>query len=167
VAAEPLAACATVARYRFHVVAPSVVDAVTSAGGLICDRAMAGWQVTVLVAGPVDDRAIQILGAAAASLRTPSQGPAPQMLAVASELIIGNRSVRDLVCDALDGATDLLLWGRRPPGLNCTFNPVGHRPSAAAQAFKAHALAAQRTCHPADMTDERFFSTNSSARWAC
>lgn len=129
---------------------------------------MAGWQVTVLLAGPVNDRPIQILGAAVARLRTPSQGPAPDMLAVASELIIGNRSVRDLVCAALrDGATDLLLWGRRPPGLNCTFNPVGHRPSAAAQAFKAHALAAERACYPADMTNERFFSTNTSARWAC
>lgn len=149
-----------VPRYRLHVVAPSVADAVTSAGGLICDRAMAGWQVTVLAAGAVDDRAVQILGATVAPLRRSPAGPAPQALAVAADLLVGNRWVRDLVLGALDGAaTDLLLWGRhRPAGLNRSFNPVGHTPSAAARAFKAHALAAQRACHPVAVTREWFFS---------
>lgn len=149
-------------RYRFHVLAPGVADAVTFAGGLICDRAMAGWEVTVLVAGAVDDRVIQILGATAASLRRPSAGPAPQLLAVATDLFVANRSVRDLVVGALDGGvTDLLLWGRhRPTGLNCSFNVVGHRPSAAALAFKAHALAAQKAFQRADVSQERFFSAN-------
>ncbi len=190
-AAHPITACATdtqrrhltgspprhagadVRRYRFHVVAPNVADAVTFAGGLICDRAMAGWEVTVLLPEAVDNRAMQILGATAASLRAPTATTVPQMLAVATDLVVGNRCVRDLVLGALGGATDLLLWGRhRPPGLNCTFNPVGHRPSVAAQAFKAHALAAQPACYPVDLTQERFLSahaglpavTNCSAR---
>ena len=41
-------------RYRLHVVATSIADVVTSIGGLIFDRAMAGWDVTVAVAGDVE-----------------------------------------------------------------------------------------------------------------
>ena len=49
-------------RYRLHVVATNIADVVTSIGGLIFDRAMAGWDVTVAVDGNVDDRAIRIFG---------------------------------------------------------------------------------------------------------
>jgi hypothetical protein len=178
VAAHTIAVCATdnqrrhlrgsppastgddVPRYRFHVVAPNVAEAVIFAGGLICDRAMAGWEVRVLVAGAVEVRAVQILGAIVANLGTPSAGPVPHLLAVAADLFVANRSVHDLVLGALDsGATGLLLWGRRPPlGLNGTVHAIGHRPSVTAQAFKAHALAAQGTCCSPEMPEERFLS---------
>ena len=36
-------------RYRLDLVAASVADVVTCAGGWLCDRVMAGWDVTVLV----------------------------------------------------------------------------------------------------------------------
>jgi hypothetical protein len=49
-------------RYRLHVVATNIADVVTSIGGLIFDRAMAGWDVAVAVEGNADDRAIRILG---------------------------------------------------------------------------------------------------------
>jgi hypothetical protein len=194
VAAHPIAVCATdnqrrhligappdriredVPRYRFHVVAPDVDDAVARAGGLICDRAMAGWDVTVLVAGDAEGAAIQMLGATVASLGTPSTAglepvrreregappaaPPPQLLAVAADLFVGDDAVRDLVLGAMGhGATELLLWGRRPPpGLNSSYRETGYRPSVAALAFKAHALAARRACCPPDLADERFLS---------
>jgi hypothetical protein len=53
-------------RYRFQVVAASIADAVLSIGGLIFDRAMAGWDVSVVVDGGsdrvIDERPIRILG---------------------------------------------------------------------------------------------------------
>jgi hypothetical protein len=54
-------------RYQFQVVTANVADAVMAIGGLIFDRAMAGWDVSVVVqADPdrgIDDRPIRILGA--------------------------------------------------------------------------------------------------------
>ncbi|WP_343575423.1 hypothetical protein [Mycobacterium sp.] len=51
-------------RYRLDVVAADVADVVTFAGGWLFDRAMAGWDVTVLVADHVDERPLRILGPA-------------------------------------------------------------------------------------------------------
>ena len=49
-------------RYRLDVVAADVADVVKFAGGWLFDRAMAGWDVTVLVADHPDERPLQILG---------------------------------------------------------------------------------------------------------
>ena len=79
-------------RYRLQVVAPSVADAVMSAGGLIFDRAMAGWDVTVVVDGRVDDLPLRILGARVGNLWAgPGRAgvaPRPQVLAVAADVLI-------------------------------------------------------------------------------
>jgi hypothetical protein len=150
-------------RYRLHVVATNVADLVTSIGGLIFDRAMAGWDVTVAVDGEVDDRPIRILGARVATLAAGSDSAdsasRPQLLAVASEVFVKNESVRRLVLAARKAnATDVLLWGRRhPPNLNCRFVPVRHRPSAAAHVFKSHALAT-RGAPAAEPTEEGLYS---------
>jgi hypothetical protein len=150
-------------RYRLHVVATSVADVVTSIGGLIFDRAMAGWDVTVAVDENVDDRAIRILGGRVATLAARPDGarsaPRPQVLAVATDVFVANEPVRRLVLAARkSNAVDVLLWGRRqPPNLNCRFVPGRHRPSAAAQVFKSHALTARGTV-VAEPTDEGFFS---------
>src|SRR5439155_14971420 len=50
-------------RYRLDVVAADVVDVVKFAGGWLFDRAMAGWDVTVLLVDHPDERPLQILGA--------------------------------------------------------------------------------------------------------
>ena len=50
-------------RYRLDVVASNVVDVVKFAGGWLFDRAMAGWDVTVLLTDHPDDRPLHILGA--------------------------------------------------------------------------------------------------------
>lgn len=156
-------------RYRLHVVAPSVAEAVASAGGLIFDRAMAGWDVTVMVAGDIDDRPIRILGAKAENLSTAmaSRGGAghPRALAVATDVAAGSEAVRRNLVAACNATTiDVLLWGGHcPPELECEITPVGHQPSAAANVFKAHALAAVGTDTPADLDAESFFSLTLSA----
>jgi hypothetical protein len=149
-------------RYRLHVVATNVADVVTSIGGLIFDRAMAGWDVTVTVdgdgRGAIDERAIRILGGRVAAAGSDC-APRPHVLAVATDVFVTNEPVRRLALAARKGdATDVLLWGRRrPPNLNCRFVPVRHRPSAAAQVFKSHALAA-RGAFAAEPAEEGFYS---------
>jgi hypothetical protein len=155
-----------IGRYRLHVVATNVADVVTSIGGLIFDRAMAGWDVTVEVErniGREVDRPIRILGGRVATLVAAPDGagsaPRPHVLAVATDVFVSNEPVRRLVRAARNGnATDVLLWGRRhPPALNCRLVPVRHRPSAAAQVFKSHALAA-RGAIVTEPAEEGFYS---------
>ncbi len=139
-------------RYRLDVVASSVADVVRFAGGWLFDRAMAGWDVTVLLTDePVerpDNRPLQILGAqtldlesALASVQT---RPRPQALAVAANLFGCDSRVRQGVLRALDhGATEVTLWGETwPAELDDSVGLVQHPLSMAAQTFKARALAA-------------------------
>jgi hypothetical protein len=143
-------------RYRLHVVAASVVDVVKFAGGWLVDRAMAGWDVTVLLpdhqADHPDDRALQILGAQVLDLEDALAGvdsgveslPRPQALAAAADLFGCDSRVRQGVLQALDhGVTEVTLWGDAwPAELDDSVGLVQHRLSMAAQMFKAKALAA-------------------------
>jgi hypothetical protein len=166
-AAAPRPAPEVLRRYHFQVVAANVTDAVMSIGGLIFDRAMAGWDVSVVVdaetARGIDDRPIRILGGKVTSLvGGPNRAemlPRPHMLAVATDVMAKSEAVRRRVLAAgNDNATDVLLWGRHhPPERNCRFVPVRHRPSAAAQAFKSHALAAGGAI-AVHQADEGFYS---------
>jgi hypothetical protein len=147
-------------RYRMHVVATNITDVVTSIGGLIFDRAMAGWDVTVEVdpnTGTQADRAIRILGGRVA-VAEPGD-PQPDVLAVATDVFVTREPVRRLALAARNGsAADVLLWGRRwPPKLNRDLVAVRHRPSAAAQVFKSHALGT-RGAVAAELADEGFYS---------
>jgi hypothetical protein len=169
-AKPPRSAPADSDRYRLHVVATNIADVVTSIGGLIFDRAMAGWDVTVAVDGngrgandERAERAIRILGGRVATLAATPDGarsaPRPQVLAVATDVFVANQPLRRLVLAARKGnATDVLLWGRRqPPDLHCRFVAGRHRPSAAAQVFKSHALATRGSL-VAEPTEEGFYS---------
>jgi hypothetical protein len=135
-------------RYRLDVVATDVADVVRFAGGWLFDRAMAGWDVTVLVADHPDDRPLQILGVQVldleCALATAGHRPPPQTLAAAADLFDCDSRVRQGVVQALDqGGTEVTLWGQTwPAELDDTVGLVEHRLSAAAQAFKSHALAA-------------------------
>ena len=154
-------------RYQFQVVAADVADVVMSIGGLIFDRAMAGWDVSVVVGADgeraIDDRPVRILGARVTVVPPGPQRaamlPAPQLLAVAGDVIVHSDAVRRQVLAAGDDtATEVLLWSPdHPPSLNCKYMPVRHRPSAAAQVFKSHAMAAGGAI--ADQAaDEGFYS---------
>ncbi len=49
-------------RYRLFVATSDVGELVASAGGWMCDRIHAGWDVTVAVSEPRDLRPLRILG---------------------------------------------------------------------------------------------------------
>jgi hypothetical protein len=137
-------------RYRFQVVAANIIDAVMSIGGLVFDRAMAGWDVSVVVDGGtdrvIDDRPVRILGGRVARRLENHAGllARPHMLAVATDVMVKSEAVRRQVLAAGNhNAAEVLLWGRHhPTNLNCRFVAARHRPSAAAQVFKSQALAA-------------------------
>jgi hypothetical protein len=138
-------------RYRLDVVAADVADVVRFAGGWLFDRAMAGWDVTVLLtdlADRPDDRPLQILGVdvldledALASVET---WPRPQALAAAADLFGCDSRVRQGVLQALDhGVTEVTLWGETwPAELDDSVGLVQHRLTMAARIFKGQALAA-------------------------
>ncbi|MGB8388942.1 hypothetical protein [Mycobacterium sp.] len=144
-------------RYRLDVVAASVVDVVRFAGGWLFDRAMAGWDVTVLVADHADDHAddrpLQILGARVLDLEDALVSvefrPRPQALAAAADLFGCDSRVRQGVLQALDhGVTEVTLWGENwPAELDESVGLVQHRLSMAAQIFKSQALAAAAVSH--------------------
>jgi hypothetical protein len=136
--------------YQFQVVARNIADAVMSIGGLMFDRAMAGWDVSVVVDGEidgaVDDRPVRILGARLVKrMSGPNYAaalPRPQMLAVATDVMVKSDAVRrHVLALGNDSGTDVLLWGRHhPTNLPRTFVAARHQPSAAAHIFKSHAL---------------------------
>jgi hypothetical protein len=138
-------------RYRLDVVASGVVDAVRFAGGWLFDRAMAGWDVTVLLtdlADHPDARPLQVLGARMIDLEDAlaavESRPRPQALAAAADLFGCDPRVRQGVLRALDhGVTEVTLWGETwPAELDESVGLVQHRLSMAARRFKAQALAA-------------------------
>lgn len=122
-----------VMQYQLNVVAADIGDMVTGIGGWLFDRAMAGWRVEVAVDRPGDGRALRILGLKAVDPSGPwrSEPDTVAMTAIAT--------------DRLDGhpGRDVIVFGPQcPSGLGAPAQSVLYRPSSAALAFKAHALAA-------------------------
>ncbi len=153
--------------YQFQVVARNIADAVMSIGGLIFDRAMAGWDVSVVVDGEldgaVDDRPVRILGARLAKrMSGPNYAaalPRPHMLAVATDVMAKSDPVRGHVLTVgNDSEIDVLLWGRyHPTNFPRTFVAARHQPSAAAHIFKSQALLAAGA-QAIPRADEGFYS---------
>jgi hypothetical protein len=136
-------------RYQLNVVASTTEDVVRSAGGWLCDRARAGWDVNVLVADGGDPRPLSILGATALDLdegfvsmvRSASRVEA---LAVSADLLATDTRVREEILRVLKrGLTEVIVWGKQwPAELGRQADPVQHRVSPAARAFKSYALVA-------------------------
>jgi hypothetical protein len=136
-------------RYQLNVVASTTEDVLQSAGGWLCDRARAGWDVNVLVADGADPRPLAILGATARDLdesfvsmvRNASRVGA---LAVSADLLAADMRVREEILRGLKrGLTEVIVWGKQwPAELGRQADPVQHRVSPAARAFKSHALVA-------------------------
>lgn len=135
-------------RYRLDVAASNAADAIRFAGGWMYDRVMAGWDVTVLLADRSDERALQILGVETSDLESAlamwAQRPHPQTVGVAAHLFATDDRVRQGVLKALEqGLTEVTVWGEDwPAELDDSVEPVAHRLSAAARAFKRQALTA-------------------------
>jgi hypothetical protein len=167
---RPPAPTASIHRYQLNVVASSMADVLRSAGGWLFDRARAGWDVNVLVPEPHDPRPLIILGATAldlhadfsATVRNASQGGA---VAVGADLLGTDMRVRDEVLRLLKGGlTEVAVWGDQwPTELGRQGDPVHHRISAAARAFKSHALAAAVVSNDSVSRTETFFHIGTGA----
>jgi hypothetical protein len=116
-----IAGAGRILRYQLNVVASTTEDVVQSAGGWLCDRARAGWDVNVLIAGGGDPRPLAILGATAANLdegfvsmvRSASRVGA---LAVSADLLAADTRVREEILRVLKrGLTEIIVWGKQWP----------------------------------------------------
>ncbi|OBC14300.1 hypothetical protein A5784_30470 [Mycobacterium sp. 852013-50091_SCH5140682] len=134
-------------RYELNVVAQDAADVVASVGGWLFDRQMAGWAVTVALPDRRDERALRILGVKAverAGVWPSTTYERIVMTVVAPDLFDVDGDVRSqLLTSMRRGDGDIAFWGSPAPsrfgqGLCAT----QYRLSAAAQAFKTHALAA-------------------------
>lgn len=149
-------------RPRLVALAASTADVVQVAGGWLCDQVLAGWDVIVVTADHDDQRALRILGVRGGDLESalavPLQGPCLRAIAVEAELYVADERVHQLVRAAAEtGRTEIRLWGDAwPDDLDGRTDPVSHRLSAAARAFKAQALAATAAdARPADTEEFR------------
>jgi hypothetical protein len=135
-------------------IAPSAAEAVQYAGGWLFDQVLAGWDVTVATAEAGDPRPLDILGVTArdfdAVFTAPMLGPCLQAIVLRADLYRDDERVRRLVLAAAGaGRAEIRLWGEvslwdeiRPADFDGSGDPVSHRLSLAARAFKAQALAA-------------------------
>jgi hypothetical protein len=171
--------------HRLTVVGLSTADVVQSAGGWLCDRARAGWDVNVfltdvfltdvlvtdvLVTDTCDQVSLTILGATtlrhdgdfSSLMRGISLGGA---LAVSADLLSSDSRVRLGVVNALKrGLTDVTVWGTQwPAELGRQADPVQHRVSSAARAFKLHALVAADLSTDAVTPTETLFRIRSGS----
>ncbi|MGE5696147.1 MAG: hypothetical protein ACM4D3_13210 [Candidatus Sericytochromatia bacterium] len=149
----------TLVRYRLDVIAADVDDMVTSAGGWLFDRAMAGWDVNVHLPDAADARALHILGLRVRRFTDEvARTTEAQALAVAGDMLNADARVRDRVVTALrQGSSEVTLWGATWPPHVRGAQEVQHRLSSAARVFKAHALAAATL--PAAVSDIETFRT--------
>ena len=145
------------------VVASGAAEVVRYAGGWLFDQGMAGWDVNVLISEHDDHRPLRILGARAHDLETALTSPAilgPCLRTVVFPADLYHRDVRirQIGRNALEaGAAELRLWADPPLAqLDRGADPVSHRLSIAARAFKAHALAAAYVAAEATADIETF-----------
>jgi hypothetical protein len=134
-------------KYQLDVTACDVVDLVRSAGGWLFDRSMAGWNVHVITTGGHDPLPLRILGVNAGPRIEDDDTTAParaQALAASADAVCADHELRTNVLRAMKrGIGDVLIWGDSwPEGIERGVDLVEHELSAAARAFKGHALAA-------------------------
>ena len=152
------AGASTVLRHEMTVVSSSVADVVTSAGGWLYDRRMAGWQVNVLVGDRTGEQALRILGADVYDLSRDLEAVTDDpdraaTLAVAADLYSADRRIRRFVSESDRRSAEVALWGD-PATLDENVSAVCYRLSVAARAFKAQALlAADITTGPVGATE--------------
>jgi hypothetical protein len=128
-------------------IAPSAAEAVQYAGGWLFDQVMAGWEVTVVTVEAGDPRPLDILGVRArnfdAVFAAPLLRPCLRAIALRADLYDDERVRRLVLAAAEAGRPEIRLWGDRwPADFDGSGDPVSHRLSLAARAFKAQALAA-------------------------
>ncbi|MEV0671523.1 hypothetical protein [Mycobacterium sp. NPDC050441] len=130
-------ACGTVG-YRMHVVARDAAELATNAGGLIVDRTMSGWRVSVQLSQEGDVRPVQILGAELVDAVTSPGLPDEEQCVLVMGADAYARAISGDGQQLPTGCAEVLVWGESPDQ-NHVF---GHNLSAAARAFKTLAIAA-------------------------
>ncbi|MBU9767278.1 hypothetical protein FR943_26030 [Mycobacterium sp. TNTM28] len=155
-------ACGTVG-YRMHVIARDAAELTANAGGLIVDRMMSGWRVSVQLlesdtaAGAA--RPVQILGAELVDGAVAAARPDEEKCV----LVLGGEMYRDAttpeVQQILSGCAEVLVWG----AVADQAHRFGHQLSAAARAFKARAGAAAGIAADTVTAAETFTSMNAQA----
>ncbi|MFI5507178.1 hypothetical protein ACIA48_06895 [Mycobacterium sp. NPDC051804] len=154
-------------RYQLTVVASSVADLVGSAGGWMCDKARAGWDVKVVLTDDGDTRPVAILGASHVDAELPevikmaSLGGA---LAVSAGVLADDRIRAGVLGILKRGLTQVTVWGQDwPAEFSRKADPVEHKLSSAARAFKAHALSAATVSTTQVIETETLFSLGADA----
>jgi hypothetical protein len=138
----------TFLRCRLEVVAGTVAGVVSAAGGLVCDRAMAGWEVRVHLAGDEDLRPLRILGADVTAVEPGSaflgdRSPTSTLVLAADLSAVDVGAYQETIATARCKYDDVLLWGASPEALSDDpMTSIEHRMSLAALAFKREALRA-------------------------
>lgn len=141
-------------KYQLDVTAVEVADVVRHVGGWLYDRAKAGWDVAVTVTGECDVTPLRILGVrtdratAEDDDADDSAPPRALALAVAADAFAVTGALRDAVLRELKrGMSEVTIWGATgPDGLGV--ENVEHVLSAAALAFKTHAMRAAGVDEP-------------------
>jgi hypothetical protein len=134
--------------YDLAVLAADETDVVRAAGGWLCDRARAGWRVTVWLpsADPAHPAvaALTVLGVRAQTMESPAEAlRATRTAAVALDAgVLADPQCRaEVLRRADDAGTEVTVWGNAAAlGTDVRFHPVQHRLSAAARAFKQRAV---------------------------
>ena len=130
-------------RPHLTVIAADAADVVASAGGLICDRVRQGWRVVVRIPVGLHTRSLRILGATVVGEAADEDRSTHAALLTSTTLYARDRAIRSEVDSAVaTKTTEVLLWGATSDLVAA--RSVTHRLSAAALAFKAHALLAAK-----------------------
>lgn len=134
-------------RYRLCVAATDVGELVASAGGWMCDRIQAGWDVSVAVTKPRDLRPLRILGVTSVvteyGFESLSHAGEIAAIALASESFDHNEHLRGAVLKVLDHGGEVTIWGATIPSqLDGRVRGSQYRLSSVARALKTHAIAA-------------------------
>lgn len=150
--------CGTVA-YRMHVIARDAAELTANAGGLIVDRMMSGWRVSVQLhdaGAPHEARPVQILGAELVDEEQSLGLPDEERCVLVMGADAYARAMSGTGQQIPTGCAEVLVWGESPDQ-NHLF---GHSLSSAARAFKA--LAATAACISAEgvAAEEAFTSMN-------
>ena len=133
-------------RYRMDVVCATVVEAIAQAGGLICDRSLTGWDVSVFAtrddACAKSDQGLRMLGATreADMPAEPAGQPLLRAIVVSGDLYHRDHAVRHWVEAAMrESRIEVLMWDtdRPAPDAGHVEMPISH----AGSAFLDHALA--------------------------
>lgn len=135
-----------------RVMAPTVADAVRSAGGLVFDRVRLGWRVVVSVPGDEDARALRVLGVEIGD-HAADLPDRPTAVAAADTMYTRDPATRSVVDAALaTKSTEVIVWGSAEY-LGGDRSVVSYQLSRAAQVFKAHALVAAGLTAPVEPTE--------------